>query len=247
MEGALRLTAEDRAAELDARAGHLSGSALLAAAAEEFPGRLACVSAFGAESAALLHLVAEVDPSIPIIFLETQKHFPETLMYRDRIAAKLGLKDVRSVKPEPADLEEPDPDGRLWARNPDQCCHLRKVLPLERALSGFDAWITGRKRFQSTTRAELPPVEAADGRVKINPMCDWGKEDVDQLFADTGLPRHPLVHEGYPSIGCLPCTRKPAEDADERDGRWAGSNKTECGIHKVWWLQQQGGDAGDAI
>lgn len=243
MDGGHHFALDARFAQLRERAEGLSGAALLEAAFETLPGRIAVVSSFGAESAVLLHLVAQVDPAVPVIFLETGKHFPETLMYRDRLVGRLGLSDVRSVRPDPQDLKKPDPDGRLWARNADLCCHLRKVLPLERALSGFDAWVTGRKRFQGTTRAALPPVERNDGRIKVNPLYDWTKDDVEQLFAETGLPRHPLVAEGYPSIGCLPCTRRPAEGKGERDGRWAGQTKTECGIHKAWWAQSGDGSA----
>ena len=238
MEASQKTAFDARLQELRAQADGLSGSDLIAAALDVYGARIAVVSAFGAESAVLLHLVAEIDPATPVIFLETGKHFPETLMYRDRLVGRLGLKDVRSVRPDPDDLAAADPTGRLWAENPDRCCHIRKVLPLERALSGFDAWITGRKRYQAATRASLPSFEREGKRIKVNPLSDWTPEDIDQIFAEQQLPRHPLVAEGYPSIGCLPCTRRPAEDEDTRAGRWAGQSKTECGIHKVWWLQE---------
>ena len=241
MDGGLVLDPRRRLQVLRQQTEGMTGRALLAKAREAFGDRIAVVSSFGAESAVLLNLVAEVDPAIPVIFLETGKHFPETLMYRDRLCGKLGLRDVRSVRPDPADLAKPDPDGRLWARNADRCCYLRKVKPLETALEGFDAWVTGRKRFQAGTRKALPGIESDGERIKVNPLATWTKADVEQAMADSGLPQHPLIAEGYLSIGCLPCTRRPAEGEDERAGRWAGSDKIECGIHKAWWAQGSDG------
>ncbi len=243
MDGGTGLAKEATLAKLSKQAEGLTGAPLLEFARETFGDRLAVVSSFAAESAVLLHLVARVDPGIPVIFLETGKHFPETLMYRDRLVGRLRLSDVRSVRPQPAEVEESDPDGRLWASSTDMCCHLRKVLPLERALTGFDAWVTGRKRFQGGTRKKLGGIERDGGRFKINPLAAWSKDEIDAAFAESGLPRHPLVAEGYPSIGCLPCTRRPAEGEDERAGRWAGQTKTECGIHKVWWAQSGDGSS----
>jgi phosphoadenosine phosphosulfate reductase len=237
MDGSHKIAFDERLQELRARADGRTGSDLIATALDIYGPRIAVVSSFGAESAVLLHLVADIDPSTPVIFLETGKHFPETLMYRDRLISRLGLKDVRSVRPDPADLEADDPSGRLWSQNPDQCCHIRKVLPLERELEGFDAWFTGRKRFQTGTRAQLPTYERERRHIKINPLADWMPEDIDRVFAEQNLPRHPLVAEGYTSIGCLPCTRRPGEGEDARAGRWSGQDKTECGIHQVWWLQ----------
>jgi phosphoadenosine phosphosulfate reductase len=242
MDGGLPIDAETRAAALSDAAGGLDAQGLMDLAVRgHFPGRIAVVSSFGAEAALLLDLVARADPATPVIFLETGKHFPETLRYRDRLVAQFGLTDVRSVRPDPADLSAQDPDGRLWAQRPDRCCHLRKVLPLARALGDFDAWVTGRKRYQATTRRRLPRVETADGRVKLNPLADWTEDDVDAAFCIRDLPRHPLVDEGYPSIGCLPCTRRVSEGEGGRAGRWAGLQKTECGIHKAWWAREGGG------
>jgi phosphoadenosine phosphosulfate reductase len=216
--------------------GELAAEPLLRAMLEvEFPGRIAVVSSFGAESALILALVAEIDPATPVIFLDTQKHFSDTLSYRDRLSAHLGLTDVRSVQPLVTDLASADADGDLWNTNPDACCHLRKVVPLERALGGFDAWITGRKRFHSGQRADLDTIEAVDSRIKINPLARWSLAQVASEFRARGLPRHPLVTQGYPSIGCAPCTRRVANDAPARAGRWAGADKTECGIHRAKW------------
>jgi phosphoadenosine phosphosulfate reductase len=220
------------AARLAARYEGVGGLALLRATIlEEFPGRIAVVSSFGAESALVLALVAQVDPATPVIFLETGQHFEETLAYRDELTARLGLSDVRAIRPEPAVLQANDPRGDLWRRNADLCCSLRKVLPLERALSGFSAWITGRKRFHGGERAALPHVEASGLRIKINPLAGWSAAQMAAAFEVANLPRHPLVEEGYTSIGCAPCTQRPAAGEAGRAGRWAGSTKTECGIH----------------
>ena len=213
----------------------LDGLALLRAALnhERLRGRTALVSSFGAESAVLLDMVATVDPALPVIFLETGKLFPETLAYRDELVHLLGLEDVRSVGPDRQELKALDPDGTLHARDPDLCCHIRKTHPLAAALEGFDAWITGRKRFQGGLRGALPTIEgeSSTGRIKLNPLARWSAEDIDRYLALRNLPRHPLVADGYLSIGCMPCTRpvKPGETA--RSGRWWGLDKVECGIH----------------
>jgi len=198
-------------------------------------GELATVSSFGAESAVLLHLVSQVDPSLPVLFLETGKHFPETLAYRDTLAQRLGLTGLHNLTPDPAALAAKDETGLRWSYDPDGCCEIRKVIPLANALAGFDATITGRKAFQSSTRANLPRFEVdnsdAQGRLKINPLIDWSGDDIQDYFEEHDLPRHPLVSEGYPSIGCAPCTSKVAPGEDPRSGRWKGWEKTECGIH----------------
>lgn len=225
-------TAKD-AAVLNWRFGNLTAERLLWVAARHlFPGRLAVVTSFGADSAVVLDMVSRIDRDLPVIFLETGKHFPETLAYRDTLVAKLGLTDVRSVAPLAEDLSEEDGAGDLWQRDPDRCCELRKVLPLERALRGFDAWVTGRKQFQAATRSGLEAIEAGDGRIKFNPLHDWDYGDIRRSFADRGLPDHPLVDYGYLSIGCQTCTRPVSPGEDSRAGRWAHAAKTECGIHR---------------
>jgi phosphoadenosine phosphosulfate reductase len=198
---------------------------------ELFPGKIAVLSSFGTEAAVVLHYVAQVDRSVPILFLETGKHFTETLMYRDILIDRFRFTDAREIKPDPVDLAAQDPNGDLWSRNPDACCHIRKVLPMERALKPFDAWITGRKRYQTGTRAALPLFEAAEGRIKVNPLAAWTPEMVDDAFKRFKLMRHPLFDEGYASIGCAPCTRRIEAGEDARAGRWSGLDKTECGIH----------------
>ncbi|MQT11350.1 phosphoadenylyl-sulfate reductase [Segnochrobactrum spirostomi] len=218
----------------DLEAAHGSGTAieiLEAALGSVLAGRIALVSSFGADSAVLLHLAATVDRDLPVIFLETGKHFPETLRYRDRLIERLGLTDVRSIAPDPARLAEIDPNGTLWFSQPDLCCRIRKVEPLARALAGFDGWISGRKRFQAATRAALPAFEADGFRVKVNPIARWSRADIDGYAALHDLPTHPLVEQGFRSIGCMPCTDKVADGEDERAGRWRGGAKTECGIH----------------
>ncbi|MET0251078.1 MAG: phosphoadenylyl-sulfate reductase [Novosphingobium sp.] len=203
---------------------------------DRLAGEVAVVSSFGAESAVLLHLVAEVDPTTPVIFLETHKHFAETPAYRDALMARLGMTNIIIAEPDPVELAARDDNGLRWSWDPDGCCDLRKVRPLARALAGFDASITGRKGFQSSTRAGLPRFEIdrtdALARLKINPLANWTREDLDAYFERHDLPRHPLVAEGYPSIGCSPCTTRVMPGEDPRSGRWKGWDKTECGIHQ---------------
>ena len=196
-----------------------------------FPGRIALVSSFGAESAVLLHLVAQIDTTTPVIFIDTGRLFAETHAYRKTLTAHLNLTNIRIASPDAALLAAEDRKSRLWQTDPDRCCAIRKVAPLTEALKGFDAWITGRKRFHGASRSDLPTVEIDDGRVKINPLADWSRGDIDAYVRHHGLPVHPLVSRNYSSIGCEPCTSplKPGEDI--RDGRWRGSEKTECGIH----------------
>jgi phosphoadenosine phosphosulfate reductase len=198
---------------------------------EEFRGRLVAVSSFGSESVVLLHLMAQVDASVPVVFLNTGKLFGETMRYRDRLQEVLGLQDVRAIGPLAADLKAQDTEGVLWQSNPDACCNIRKVLPLQRALQGFDAEITGRKRFQTVSRNAIAPVELNGGRFVINPLWNWSLNDLKEHILAHNLPRHPLVDDGYLSIGCMPCTQRVKDESDYRSGRWAGLDKDECGIH----------------
>ena len=199
-----------------------------------FAGEIALVSSFGTESVILLHMIAEIDKATPVIFLDTGKLFAETLAYRDALVARLGLTDVRSVRPSGAQLAAYDPDGRLWSRDPDLCCAIRKTNPLDEALTGFTAWITGRKRAQGGSRTEMETVEMGpDGRVTVNPLAFWDDDMIEGYFGRHDLPRHPLQAQGYTSIGCTTCTALPLPGQDKRSGRWAGLDKTECGIHLV--------------
>lgn len=196
-------------------------------------GPVALVSSFGAESAVLLHMAAQLDPAVPVIFLDTLRLFPETLEHHAALVARLGLTDVRRVTPAAEALHAADPAGRLHRADPDSCCALRKTLPLERALAPFAGWISGRKRFQGGQRAGIAMFEreAPSGRIKVNPLAGQGPAELAAYFERHGLPRHPLVARGYASIGCAPCTGPVAPGEDPRAGRWRGSDKTECGIH----------------
>jgi len=210
---------------------HATPQRILRAALGAFGDQIALVSSFGSESAVLLHMAAEIDRDIPVLFLDTGMQFGQTLDYRKQLADRLGLTNVNDLRPAFKDLAAHDPSGTLWKTDTDACCNLRKVVPLDTALEGFDAWITGRKRFQASTRAGLPVVESAGRLVKVNPLANWTKSDLDAYVAEHDLPPHPLVAQGFPSIGCWPCTKPVEKGGDERSGRWAGSEKTECGIH----------------
>jgi phosphoadenosine phosphosulfate reductase len=197
----------------------------------EFPGGIALLSSFGSESALLLDMVARIDPAVTVIFLDTGKLFGETLRYRDRLVKQLGLTDLRIVRPAPSAIAAQDADGGLWSDDPDACCALRKVAPLRPALAGFAAWISGRKRYQGGRRESLEPIEAADGRIKVNPLAGWSRARIEAAMAERGLPPHPLEADGFLSIGCMPCTARVRPGGDHRSGRWTGRDKTECGIH----------------
>jgi phosphoadenosine phosphosulfate reductase len=220
------------AAHLSERYRGLEGEELLAPLIEdEFPGRIALLSSFGSEAALLLDMVARIDRSMPVIFLDTGKLFGETLRYRDQLVQRLGLADLRVLRPDPLRVQQEDPTGDLWHRDPDSCCALRKVAPLRGALSGFAACISGRKRYHGSLRANLKAIEAAEGRIKVNPLAGWSRDRILEAFAARDLPPHPLEADGFLSIGCMPCTDRVAPGADPRSGRWAGLAKTECGIH----------------
>jgi len=223
---------EERAELLDRDAQEMSSREIVARALEEFRGRIALVSSFGAESAALLHLVASVDPATPVLFIDTEKHFVQTGAYREELTVRLGLINVRPIRPDRDEATRIDPKGDLWKRDNDACCALRKVRPLARALEGFDAWITGRKRMHGSLRAFLPLVEAAASHIKINPLARWSAEELAAYVDAHDLPPHPLVESGFSSIGCWPCTAPTAPGDDVRAGRWRGLAKTECGIHR---------------
>ncbi|MDW4496747.1 phosphoadenylyl-sulfate reductase [Sulfitobacter sp. D35] len=223
------------AARLNAELRHHGAVDVLRAAVREIPD-LALVSSFGAESVALLHLASMVKKDLPVIFIDTEMLFAETLVYQQDLSERLGLRDVRIIRAE--DIAEKDPDGTLHQRDTDACCFLRKTVPLNHALEAFGGWITGRKRFQSGSRAQLDFFEVetpadAPARLKVNPLAFWEAWDVADYITENRLPRHPLVAKGYPSIGCAPCTTPVAEGEDPRAGRWRETDKDECGIHFV--------------
>jgi len=235
------------AERLDQDLRHASPQEILARAVRTFGDRLALVSSFGAESAVLLHMVAQIKPDMPVLFLDTGMLFGQTLDYRKSLAARLGLTDVRDLRPQFQDLATADSKADLWKIDTDGCCHIRKVLPLDRALGTFDGWITGRKRFHGGDRLRLAVVEQATDQVKFNPLANWDKADLDAYIAQYDLPPHPLVAQGYPSVGCWPCTNAVEEGQDVRAGRWAGSDKTECGIHRPHGTDTDAGDVGADI
>jgi phosphoadenosine phosphosulfate reductase len=223
-----------RAPQLNDRLADASPEAIIEAAlAEVGPGKLALVSSFGAESAVMLAVAAAVDPSIPVLLVDTGYLFPETLAYRDELSRLFGLTDVRSLGPEPSETEREDPEGDLWARDVERCCALRKARPLARALGQFDAWANGRKRYQAATRSSIPLVEAEGGRLKFNPLASLDREELAARFKTLNLPQHPLEKHGFASIGCMQCTSRVKPGEDPRAGRWRGKAKTECGIHGV--------------
>lgn len=220
------------ASSLEKENGHQPADAILRRAVESlYRGRIALVSSFGNESAVLLHLAAQIDRSVPVIFIDTNKMFGETKRYRDILTERLGLTDVRTHTPDASRVRELDPDGMLWSRDPDLCCHIRKVEPLAEALVGFDAWISGRKGYQGSTRLGLPAFQSDATHIKINPLAHWSAKDIQDYLGAHDLPRHPLEADGFKSIGCMPCTTRVAPDEDPRAGRWRGKAKTECGIH----------------
>ncbi len=214
---------------------HSATSVMEAALKDPQAGKLALVSSFGAESVVLLHMAAVVDRNIPVIFVDTEMLFTETLVYQQEVAERLHLDNVLVIRATETTLAAEDPDGTLHQFDTDACCSLRKTRPLQKALRGYDGWITGRKRFQSGTRAALDFFEVEDftGRIKVNPLAHWAPQDVRAYMEENRLPRHPLVAQGYPSIGCAPCTSPVAEGEDPRSGRWRGQDKDECGIHFV--------------
>ena len=225
----------DRVAALNDRYRHHGATAVLERAfSDPDAGKIALVSSFGAESVVLLHLVSVIAPATPVLFIDTEMLFAETLEYQQRLAESLPLTDIRMIRADATRRAEIDPDGTLHQSDPDACCALRKTEPLENALAPFDAWITGRKRYQGSTRQALDFFEMeSPARIKINPLAHWGREDLEDYIVNNRLPRHPLVAKGYPSIGCAPCTSPVAPGEDPRSGRWRGQAKTECGIHFV--------------
>ena len=210
---------------------------------DEFKDEICVVSSFGAESAVMLHMVAQIDPTTPVIFLNTGKLFGETLRYRDRLQTLLGLTDVRSIGPHPTELAEKDSNEDLWQKNNNLCCHIRKFLPQQRALKGFKAVLTGRKRFQTTQRRSMQRIEIDDKaaiRLRVNPLADFTLEDLQAYSGTHKLPKHPLVKDGYLSIGCMPCTDKVKEGNDYRSGRWSEQDKEECGMHGTEFVYGEG-------
>ena len=225
--------ASERASNLNARYRHHGAIRVVEHALNDAEvGRIALVSSFGAESVALLHMVSRLDRTTPVIFLDTEMLFAETLSYQSQLSESLGLTDVRIVSATRDALFERDNENLLHLHDPDACCVLRKTEPLDAALEPFDAWFTGRKRFQAGSRVAMDFFEVGDqGRIKVNPLAHWSPRDVSDYMDENRLPRHPLVAKGYPSLGCAPCTSPVGFGEDPRSGRWRDQEKTECGIH----------------
>lgn len=217
---------------LNARLTHHGATDVLRAAFEAVPD-IALVSSFGAESVVLLHLASMIRRDVPVIFIDTEMLFAETLVYQQDVAERLRLSNVTIIRAD--DIAAVDPDSTLHRRDADACCALRKTRPLDIALARHRGWITGRKRYQSGTRAALEFFEVEPGtqRIKVNPLARWAPQDVTEYMDENRLPRHPLVARGYPSIGCAPCTSQVKDGEDARAGRWRDSDKDECGIHFV--------------
>lgn len=226
-EGALQ------AARLEARFTESNAIHVIAAALGAFDNKLALVSSFGAESAVLLHLAAQVDPTIDVIFIDTGKMFGETKRYRDQLAGALNLANIITQRPTESEIDLADPKGDLWLKDHNACCALRKVRPLDNVLKPYSAWITGRKRGQTLDRKALKHFEWDGYHVKVNPLAGWTRDEIELYIEQNKLPQHPLKVEGFLSIGCMPCTDRVREGEDLRSGRWRGKAKSECGIHRM--------------
>lgn len=213
------------------RLAEASPHQVIEVAASAMPGRLAIVSSFGTESAALLKIVADVDPSLPILFLDTLWLFKQTLAYRDMLVTHLRLTNVRTLTPSPSALALRDSKNDLCFSDREACCGIRKVSPLAKELEAFEGWISGRKRYHGGQRAGLAVVETDGPRLKFNPLARLTSADLNAIFEGAKLPRHPLEVVGFTSVGCVPCTSRSSMGAPLRDGRWSGLAKTECGIH----------------
>lgn len=207
---------------------------IVAWAIQEFAPRIAMSSSFGPESGALLHMVSQINPNTPVLFLETGYHFPETLAYRDQLKKLFGLTSVIDLKADPKRREEAVKkyEGVPYDKNPDLCCQINKVEPLDEVIKGYDAWMSGIRRRQTDQRKSIRIVEEYEGELyKISPLCNFTSRDSWWYLKEHNIPMHPLYEKGYLSIGCWPCTRPVQPGDDERSGRWAGKQKTECGIH----------------
>ncbi len=218
----------------------LSAEQALKRAIEDYEGNIVLASSMGIDSAVLLHMVAQIDKNLPIVFLDTGKHFRETLQYRDQLIDQLDLTNFINVTPDSKALEVEDSDGTLFESDPDACCDLRKVRPLAGTIEKYAARITGRKRYQTPDRASMPILERVEGeQAKLNPLAYWTAKDVTGYLRKFNLPVHPLLALGFLSIGCQPCTTRVADGEDERAGRWRNTGKIECGIHFVdgKWVQ----------
>ena len=224
---------ELQAARLQARFRDSDAIHVLAAAMGAFDAELALVSSFGTESAVLLHLAAQIDPSIDVVFVDTGKMFGETKRYRDQLIESLNLSNVVTHSASEHRVAAHDPKGDLWLRDPNACCTLRKVAPLGAVLKPYKAWITGRKRGQTLERANLKHFEWDGEHVKVNPLAGWSLGEIEAYMQSHDLPQHSLKADGFLSVGCMPCTERVDQGGCPRSGRWRGLDKQECGIHRI--------------
>ena len=232
---AIESLAREEWTEVNARLTGATPYEIIRWAVEQFHPRLTMATAFGAEGCVLLHLLAQIEPTVRVFNLDTGYQFPETLELRDRIAERYKI-EVEMIRPQTSVAEyEEAHGGPLYVANPDQCCHDRKIVPLRQALVGYDAWITAIRSDQSSHRASarVVGIDAKFGLVKVNPLLTWTQRDVWAYIVTHGVPYNPLYDRGYASIGCWPCTRAVNSGEDERAGRWAGHAKTECGLHSL--------------
>ena len=223
----LRELAEQAARELD----NAPAEDIVRWASDTFGDRIAITSSMS--DAVIVHLVSAIRPGIDVVFLDTGYHFPETIGTRDAVSAVYPVNLINVTPSRTVEGQDAELGPRLYGRNPDLCCYLRKVEPLERSLQNYDAWITGVRREETLSRRNNKVVEFDEKRqmVKVNPIIEWTSEQVDEYIADNGVLVNPLVYDGYPSIGCRTCTSRVSPGADPRSGRWAGTGKTECGLH----------------
>jgi phosphoadenosine phosphosulfate reductase len=217
--------------ELNAQYEGTDPASIIAWAADTFMPRLAATSSFQTQSVALLHIISRVRPELPVLFVDTGYHFPETLAFRDQLSQQLGL-NIQVIKQTAERINRDKQGTPPYLRDVELCCFVHKVEPMQQALDELDAWISGIRRDQTSNRATAQPVEhLSSGKYKINPLVAWTEHDLWSYINRHDLPPHPLYSQGYISVGCAPCTRPVQMGDDQRAGRWADSNKTECGLH----------------
>ena len=228
-------------AHFNARLGQFSTGEILRWAWETFKPKIVTSSSFQTQSVPLLHIISRVCPQMPVLFIDTGFHFVETLAFRDELRARYGL-NIVVVHPTVSKSQLLAKYGEgLYRRDPDLCCYINKVEPMQRMLTGMRAWVSGVRRDQTAQRKNLHVLEAQrSGLLKIHPMLNWTQEEIWEYIERYRLPHHPLYPAGYLSIGCAPCTRPVSAGEDERAGRWAGTGKTECGLHTDWANNTEG-------
>ena len=216
---------------LNKESSNFSPEQILEKSLNEFSDKITYICSFGSESAIILNMISKINKNFPIFLLNSNFLFPETIDYKNDLIDRLKLVNCKDIYPDKVSLKKNDPNNNLWEKNIDKCCNLRKVIPLELKLKEFNAWISGRKSYHQGERSELKAFEFLNGKVVVNPLVNLNKNEVDEYFEKNDLPKHPLVKEGFMSIGCIQCTSKTVDPNNIRSGRWKNSVKTECGIH----------------